>query len=125
MSRVQNKWLVLVLAAASMAGSQIVGGCKRQSGSVTDTRKEQPPRSVRAVRTHLEPLERTVRSFGSLSAHEQAILSTKVPGRLESLAVDLGAIVRKGEPIAQIDQRDYRLTIQQAEALLAQARVRL
>ncbi len=100
-------------------------GCNRHAVPRPELPKEQKPRDVRAVRTHPEPLERTVRSFGSLSAHEQATLSTKVPGRLENMAVDLGTIVRQGELIAQIDQRDYHLQVQQTEALLAQARVRL
>ena len=61
---------------------------------------------------------RTVKSFGSLAAFDQATLSTKVAGRIESMAVDLGAIVRKGDIIAQIDERDFKLQVQQAEAML-------
>ncbi len=120
-----NKAIALAAVAGSLSGALVGAGCNRQPISKADARKEQKPRGVRAVRTHLEPLERTIRSFGSLSANEQATLSTKVPGRLENRVVDLGAIVRKGDVIAQIDQRDYRLQVQQTEALLAQARVRL
>lgn len=125
MSAVPSNLISFGLIAGLLAGALTSAGCNRSSVSPPELGKEQKPRAVRAVRTNVVPLERTIRSFGSLSAHEQATLSTKVPGRLESMAVDLGATVHLGEVIAQIDQQDYRLHVQQTEALLAQARVRL
>ena len=84
--------------------------------------------AMREVKTQIvqeEAWERTLRAVGSLAAFEQATLSTKVPGRLETLAVDLGTRVRRGDLVARIDARDYELRLQQAEAALQQARVRL
>jgi RND family efflux transporter MFP subunit len=49
----------------------------------------------------------------------------KVPGRLRSITVDLGTLVQRGQLIAQIEPQDYQLRVQQAEAAVAQARVRL
>ena len=49
------------------------------------------------------------------------ILGTKVVGRLGEISVDLGSRVRKGQAIARIDQSDYRLRVEQAEAALQQA----
>jgi RND family efflux transporter MFP subunit len=37
----------------------------------------------------------------------------------------LGSVVRRGQTVAQVEQQDYRLRIQQAEAALQQARARL
>jgi RND family efflux transporter MFP subunit len=70
-------------------------------------------------------MERTVTALGSLVAYEQATVSVKVPGRVKSVAVDLGSVVRQGQIIAQIDPQDYQLRVQQAEAALAQSRARL
>jgi RND family efflux transporter MFP subunit len=53
------------------------------------------------------------------------ILGAKVAGRLSAIAVDLGSRVRKGQTVARIDPNDYELRVQQAEAALQQARVRL
>jgi RND family efflux transporter MFP subunit len=39
--------------------------------------------------------------------------------------VDFGGLVKEGQLLAQIEQRDYQLQVQQAEAALAQIRVRL
>lgn len=52
-------------------------------------------------------------------------LSAKVAGRVERIDVDLGSRVRRGQPIAQLDQTDFKLRIEQAEAALQQARARL
>ncbi|MSU20001.1 MAG: efflux RND transporter periplasmic adaptor subunit [Pedosphaera sp.] len=104
-------------------------GCDlSDSSSVqTSSTREQttPPRRVKTVRVAISPQERIVHAIGSLAAQDQATLSTKVPGRLETIPVDIGTAVRKGQLIAQIEARDYKLRVQQNEALLAQARVRL
>ncbi len=70
-------------------------------------------------------MERAVSVIGSLAAIEHATLSVKVTGRLQTLGVDIGTQVRKGEPVAQIESVDYELKLKSAEALLAQARARL
>lgn len=80
---------------------------------------------VKTARVVKMPMERKVTVIGTLAAYDQATLSTKVPGRLETISVDLGSAVRKGQTIAQIDSQDYRLRLQQAEAALAQALARL
>jgi RND family efflux transporter MFP subunit len=64
-------------------------------------------------------------ALGSLAAFDQATISVKVPGRLRSITVDLGSLVQRGQLIAQIEPQDYQLRVQQAEAAVAQARVRL
>jgi RND family efflux transporter MFP subunit len=105
------------------AGVLAFAACRPDSP--TPAREKEKPRAFHAVRVRSETVERTVRSFGSLAAYDQAALSAKVDGRLERLAVDLGTVVRQGDLIAQIDPRDYKLRLEQAEAQLAQARVRL
>ncbi len=84
-----------------------------------------PSRAVKAVPAESRPMERAVTVIGALAAIDQATLSAKVTGRLQSLSVDLGTRVRKGETVAQIEPADYDLKLRSAEALLAQARARL
>ena len=86
------------------------------------------PAEFRDVRTAIakeEAWESTLRISGELTAFEQATLSTKVSGRLEQLAVDLGTRVKKGDLLAQIDAHDYELRVVQAQAALSAARARL
>jgi len=84
-----------------------------------------PSRAVQAAPAESRPMERSVSVIGALAAIDQATLSVKVTGRLQSLGVDLGTRVRKGELVAQIESVDYELKLKSAEALLAQARARL
>ncbi|MCI0748617.1 MAG: efflux RND transporter periplasmic adaptor subunit [Verrucomicrobia subdivision 3 bacterium] len=77
------------------------------------------------ARAEMRLLERVVIVTGSLAAHEQTTLSVKVPGRIETIAVDLGSVVEKGDLIAQLEQIDYDLRQKQAAAALAQARAAL
>ncbi len=84
-----------------------------------------PSRAVQTAPAESRPMERVVSVIGSLAAIDQATLSVKVTGRLQSLSVDLGTRVRKGELVAQIEPVDYELKLKSADALLAQARARL
>lgn len=76
---------------------------------------------------HVEemPVGASVNVTGTLAAQDEATLSVKVPGRVGAIMVDLGSVVRRGQVVAQIEQQDYRLRVQQSEAALQQARARL
>jgi len=84
-----------------------------------------PSRAVATARVESRPMERALSVIGALAAIDQATLSVKVSGRLQSLPVDLGSRVRQGELVAQIEPVDYELRLRSADALLAQARARL
>jgi multidrug efflux pump subunit AcrA (membrane-fusion protein) len=84
-----------------------------------------PPREVRVVPAAERALARTVVATGTLAAEDQMTLSAKVAGRLERIDVDLGSRVRRGRQVAKLDQTDFKLRIEQAEAALQQARARL
>jgi len=62
---------------------------------------------------------------GSLAADEEVVIGAQVAGELAALRVDFGSFVTAGQEIAQIDQRDARLRIEQAEAGLRQTMARL
>src|SRR5215207_2371384 len=82
-------------------------------------------RQVKVARVEELPVGASVNVTGTLAAQDEATLSVKVPGRVSSIAVDLGSVVRRGQVVAQVEQQDYRLRVQQAEAALQQARARL
>lgn len=80
---------------------------------------------VKALTVERVPLARSVTVSGTLAAEEQVTLSFKVTGRVEEMRVDLGSVVRKGDPIARLSPTDFELRLRQAEAALQQARARL
>jgi len=82
-------------------------------------------REVRVVPAAERALPRAVAVTGTLAAEDQVTLSAKVAGRVESIDIDLGTRIRQGQPLARLDQTDFKLRVEQAEAALQQARARL
>src|ERR1043165_5429102 len=118
-------WRTVSLCAAAVL---VVGAtaCKSDypaSGKTADGKSQ--PRQVKTVKVAEIPIGETVTVNGNLAAYDQTTVSVKVPGRLQTIGVDLGSVVRKGQVIAQLEQQDYKLRVQQSEAALAQARARL
>lgn len=106
----------------------LVPACKKSDQAASANRAATaggPPRTVSVGRTERRQLTRTVIAPGTLAADEEATVSFKVAGRLERISIDLGSSVRKGQSIAFLETNDFRVRLQQAEAALQQARVRL
>jgi RND family efflux transporter MFP subunit len=82
-------------------------------------------RQVKTARVEETPFGESVTANGTLAAYDQTTAGVKVAGRLRSVTVDLGSVVRRGQLIGQIEPQDYNLRVQQAEAALAQARARV
>jgi RND family efflux transporter MFP subunit len=82
-------------------------------------------RQVKTARVEETPFGETVTANGTLAAFDQSTAGVKVAGRLSSISVDLGSVVRRGQIIAHIEPNDYKLRVQQSEAALSQARARL
>jgi RND family efflux transporter MFP subunit len=82
-------------------------------------------RQVKVARVEEIPVGASVSVTGTLAAQDEATLSIKVPGRLSAVTVDLGSVVRRGQVVAQVEQTDYNLRVQQSQAALGQARARL
>ena len=72
-----------------------------------------------------DQLVRRVGVTGTLAAEEQVTLSLKVTGRLDSLLVDLGSHVRRGQVVARLLPNDFQMRVSQSAAALQQARARL
>jgi RND family efflux transporter MFP subunit len=103
----------------------VLAACGGDRSATAEPESLTPVRQVRVTPATEVETARLVSASGTLAAEEQIILGTKVIGRLGEISVDLGSRVRKGQAIARIDQSDYRLRVDQAEAALQQARVRL
>ncbi len=111
--------LLLSVVAVSACKSDYPSGTRQaQAGDKT-------ARQVKTARVEETPFGEAVTVNGTLAAYDQTTASVKVPGRLRSITVDLGSVVRRGQVIAQVEPQDYNLRVQQAEAALAQARARL
>ena len=113
------------LAAVFVIGSLGAAACGGDSPATAVPKSDTPSRQVRVVAAAQSVAVRVVSASGTLAADDQFVLGTKVVGRLGEIPVDLGSRVKKGQAIARIDQSDYRLRVEQADAALQQSRVRL
>jgi membrane fusion protein, multidrug efflux system len=85
------------------------------------TKTEQIIRPVRYTEVYSTGGSR-IRTFSGVArAGVESKLSFKVAGTINRVAVKLGDNVKSGQTIAELDKRDYRLQVQEAEASLEQA----
>jgi RND family efflux transporter MFP subunit len=114
----------LILVALAAIG---LVGCRGEHPAAAQDkpRPEAPAREVRVVPAAERAMTRTIAVTGTLAAEDQVTLSAKVAGRVETIDIDLGSRVQRGQPVAKLDQTDFKLRVEQAEAALQQARVRL
>ena len=106
----------------------ILSACKSDypsSGKAASPDSKSAARQVKTAKVIEMPVGEAVTVNGTLAAYDHTTVSVKVPGRLQTISVDLGSVVHKGQAISQLEQEDYKLHVQQAEASLAQARARL
>lgn len=119
--RVAGGFLLAALACVALACKSDYKGSTRQPGPGDP----KAARQVKTARVEQTPFGETVTANGTLAAFDQSTAGVKVAGRLSSISVDLGSVVKRGQMIAQIEANDYKLRVQQSEAALSQARARL
>lgn len=126
--RLQLRCARAQLPALALWGLVAVSAC--QSGTEADKgAAAQAPaklaRKVQLVRARTVPLSDKVSVSGTLAAEDRVDVAAKTPGRLVSIGIDLGSVVKRGQTIAQIETVDHRARVAQAEAAVAQARALL
>lgn len=113
-------WFCVLALSAAACKSDYQGSTRQnQAGN------SKAARQVKTARVEETPFGETVTANGTLAAFDQSTAGVKVAGRLSSISVDLGSVVRRGQIIAHIEPNDYKLRVQQSEAALSQARARL
>lgn len=118
-----------LLAASSMLSIALLASCSsksKESAARADAKSE----PAAAIQVSTAPVverstNRGVEVVGSLEAQDQVTVSSQGSGNLESISVDLGSPVSRGQVIARIDQRELKLKRDQAEAALHQAEAKL
>jgi RND family efflux transporter MFP subunit len=70
---------------------------------------------------------RTLRAQGTVIPSQQVTLYPEVPGRVEwrSERLTPGGVLREGEPLLRLDDRDYRIAVRQQAAQVQRARTEL
>src|SRR5574337_1844861 len=100
-------------------------GCSReQAANSAPTAKEQRI-AITVGPVEARDVMRRVEVVGTLEADEEVMVYAQVSGPVDRILVDLGDRVRAGQPLLQINQADFVLQAQKADAILQQTRTRL
>ena len=117
-------FLVLLLAAAG-AG---LTACSRSKGQDNAGASASPtPAAIQISTTSavMRQLPRFFEANGSLAPNQQADVAAETSGKVAAVGVDMGSTVRRGQMIIKLDDADFRIKVQQAQAQLDQAKATL
>jgi multidrug efflux pump subunit AcrA (membrane-fusion protein) len=81
-------------------------------------RKQAEPVVVTVAVATARPVERRVRTVGTLHGFEEIDVSPLVEGRVARVVHDIGDIVEPGETLLEIDDADFLLSVQEVERSL-------
>lgn len=118
-------WLILLLVLAVLGSGGFyfyrTNPALRNFGA-TEVQTVQP-----SVQTNSGPNAGTpiLTASGYLVARRQSVVSAKIQGRIASLLVDAGSVVREGQVLATLDNADYIANIAKAKADIEYAKANL
>jgi len=120
---------ILVLFLVIVIGGSLVYFLIVKQGIFSSDKENQENVSEEVVETTETPLPVKVqtvkhgdlviglRSPGEAKTDQMAVLKTEVSGKVEALHVREGQFVKKGELLVELDDREFRLEVERAEAI--------
>lgn len=105
----------LVAAGLSFAAGLVFTGCSKQAETVEDIRP------VRAMVVSAAQQSVIAEYSGNVQARVESQLGFRVNGKIQSRKVDVGALVKPGQVLMQLDPQDLQLAQSQAQANLRAA----
>jgi len=114
------------LLAAVGAG---LTACNRSNGQGNSASASASPTpaaiQISTTSAVMRQLPRFFEANGSLAPNQQADVAAETSGKVAAVGVDMGSTVRGGEMIVKLDDADFRIKVQQAQAQLDQAKATL
>ncbi len=122
--------LLLISCADSSGDSQKASSPPFWKKIVSRIKGEKPAEPERRVNVRVRAAQRLrvapyLESTGTLRADREVTVSSEVEGIIQSIFVDEGDVVSRGQLLAEIRDTDYRLDLTRAEAALKQAEASL
>lgn len=120
-----TRWPLLAIALAAALSSLATYGLVGTGPTQTPAPAEAAPAAadapapLPAAADHAVMLE----AFGYVVARNKASVSSDITGRIESIHVVVGQSIRKGDLIANLDDREARLRLTDAEIAIEQTRL--
>ncbi len=99
----------------------VSAGCSKEGSAQQRGAPTTAPATVTVAPVKVDTAQRTVETVGTLYGDEEATISAKVSGRVVAVHRDVGDRVRPGEPLAQIETRDYELARTQRQLAMRES----
>jgi RND family efflux transporter MFP subunit len=112
----QPRWVFwMILTAAANCG---LGACSSKGAA----NGVDPARAVQVTQAQMAALDNTLHAVGLLTPKDEARLSFKVGGLIESIKVEEGQAVKAGQLLAVLKQTEIGASLEQARQATAKAR---
>ncbi len=109
----------LLLMAVSVAVAVALAGCSATTGAVASAQK------VVVQEAGQSDLKKARMAVGRVMGDTESAVMSKIAGRAVKVLADIGQEVKAGEPLVILDDKDYTVALNQAEATLRGAQARL
>ncbi len=124
----KRKWFQIILAIAVVAGG--FAASELIVATAPTAQRKPPEKTARLVNT--EPVQRgdhavSLLGYGVVQAEQQIVLQARVNGTVKQIGSNFvpGAVFSKGDVLLTLDDTDYQIELQTAQAALAQAQANL
>lgn len=122
----QSRSTVFAIATLGAVGLISVTGCGKgtQTAEKGEKTAVQPAAELMAETITVQPQSwpTIVRCQGTLYADEDSAIGARVAGRVAKVHVDLGDVVKAGDPLVTLETDEFELLVSQVQAQLNQAR---
>jgi RND family efflux transporter MFP subunit len=112
------KSLALLVA---LGAALLVSACDQKTQASRDT----PRRPVLIAEAHYAPREQAQVLAGVVKARIESDLAFRIAGKMATRLVDTGAYVHEGDALARLDDADFHLQLEEAEAEQSSAKAAL
>ncbi|MEQ1636609.1 MAG: efflux RND transporter periplasmic adaptor subunit [Methylococcales bacterium] len=121
------KWVGALIAVVGLmllilGALGLIGGEAKVAPGNTASNSDTLPADAKTLRIAKQPADNSQSWPGSVQSRTVTKIAPKITARILSIAVHSGDKVKKGEVIAQLDQRQIQASLSQAEAALVAAK---
>ena len=105
----------------ALGAALIVSGCNQNPQGA----RQAEPTPVLVAEAHYAPREQAQVLAGVVKARVESDLAFRIAGKIATRLVDTGAYVHEGDALARLDDADFRLELEEAEAEQSSAKAAL
>lgn len=106
-----NRYALLALTAAAV----VLGACSKSDDAVPAAAGTRPT-LITATQAEARLVQRVEHSIGQVESKSAPRVAAEVDGRIVAIAVEVGQHVRQGDVLARLDDKDFRLNHDAAQA---------